>query len=233
MAPLALAEKKTPAAAGTTVDHGTFRFFQNGKAIASETFTIQKLADGSSVTESSLSLNDGKPVQNYRLELTPQGWLTHYEWHSTNESGKPASASVDPDAATGYLTEKAQPAGEKPVTVPIMLPASVTILEDYFVSQRELLLWRYMAAHCRMQDGRNQCTLPAENFGALAPLLKLPLTVNLSFAGQDVLHIKGVDRKLSHYRVVSGDGTWSLWIDEQNLLQRVVIEETGAEILRD
>lgn len=225
--------KDNPAApSAKTVDTGSFGVFQNGKRIATETFSITQNGSGSVATsEFKMDKATGDAVQNSKLQLTPNGDIIAYEWKEISPGSSSASVAPNNDFLTERYHDNAQAKEEQK---PFLLPTSTSILDDYFFVQREILVWRYLSTACKSQSNGLQCPLKQEiKFGALNPHSRLSLPVSLTFMGLDDVTIRGEQMKLSKIEMKSDSGDWSLWVDKNFKLQQIEDEATGTQILRD
>lgn len=214
------------------VDSGSFGIFQNGRRVGTETFSIKQGPTGSVVT-SEFKAEGGadSSIQDSELQLNPAGELQKYEWKEISP-GK-AQAVVLPNDS--FLIERttANP-GEKPVQHPFMLPASTSILDDYFFVQREVLVWKYMAVGCSRQKGLLQC--PANQkmqFGTLDPHSASSMPVSVEFSGKEKVSIRGAERDLNRFTLKTENGDWSLWLDDQFKLIKILIASDNTEVVRD
>lgn len=128
------------------VDSGSFGIFVDGKRVGTETFNVEQMADHSVVT-AEIKVDDGqtKSVQSSEMQIKPNGDLRSYNWRSISPQRE--ENSVEP--SDQMLTEHIVPADLKKVDLPHILPPSTIILDDNFFSQREILVWRYLATGCR------------------------------------------------------------------------------------
>jgi hypothetical protein len=116
---------------------------------------------------------------------------------------------------------------------PYILPPSTVILDDYFFSQRELLLWRYLGANCRPGPGGPGCRLPRKQYGALIPRQRTSLLVNLEYVGRETVNVRAQKRELSRFNLQSDGMDWELWLDENYKLIRIYIPAEATEVVRD
>jgi len=214
------------------VDSGALGIFINGKRVATETFTIQQSPSGS-VTTSEFKTEEGldRADQTSELQLSGSGELKKYEWKELSPGQ--SQASVLP--SENFLTERySSNPQEKPREQPFLLPASTSILDDYFFIQREVLAWKYLATACRPDKGQIQCPLKQKTqFGTLNPHARSSMLVTLEFAGVEKLSIHGVERDYTRLDLKSEAGDWSLWLDEQHKLVRILVESDKTEVIRD
>lgn len=229
-APLAFsADKEAP---GQTVDTGSFGVFTNGKRVATETFSIQQGASGSSVTsEFKAEAAMDKAIQKSVLQLAPNGDLQSYQWNEI-EPGQ-AHALVFP--AQDFLTERfSKSPQDKPLEQPFLLPASTSILDDYFLVQREVLAWRYLATTCKQENGQISCPLKQSvQMGTLNAHARQSMLVNVQYSGREKVAIRGTEHDLIRLDMKSEAGDWALWLDDQLKLQRFLDSTTSLEVVRD
>ncbi len=161
------AGSKSDSAKSSTVDQGSFAIFQNGRRMAAEKFIIRQYADHS-VTSSELHIEAGQPGNNLdqsgELTLLPNGSLSRYEWKQLAPPHN--SAIVEPKDQ--FLTMRVVTEG-KSSEQPFFLTPDAFILDDYFFSTREVLLWRYLASFCKPRPGGDGCDLVRGRFPVLIP----------------------------------------------------------------
>ena len=218
--------------AGKMVDSGSFGVFMKGVRVATETFSIRE--DGSGSVTTSEFRTEGasdKAVQTSELQLTPTGDIRKYEWKEVTP-GK-AQATVAP--SNEFLMERVvKSPGEKPEELPFLLPASTSILDDYFFSHRAILMWRFLAAVCRQDKGQLQCPVnQPTQFGAMNPHQRSSMPLSVSFTGRDKVTIRGTERELQKFILKSETSDWLLWLDDQFKLVRITIPSENTEVIRD
>jgi len=224
-------DKDTKSKEGQMVDSGSLGIFIGGHRVATETFSIQQTAAGS-VISSQFKTDEGeKDVQNSELQLTPTGEIRKYEWKEISP-GK-AQATVTPN--NEFLVEHTSKSPEdKPDEQPFLLPASTNILDDYFFIHREVLIWRYLATACRQEKGDVQCPASQKTqFGALNPHQRSSLPLTVEFTGREKIKIRGADRELNKFILRSEGGDWTMWLDSQFKLQKILIPSDNTEVVRD
>jgi hypothetical protein len=216
---------------GQMVDSGTLGVFINGHRVATETFSIQQTGAGSVITSEFKTDEGEKSVQNSQLQLTPNGEIRKYEWKELSP-GK-AQATVAP--TNDFLMERIRKGTEdKPEEQPFLLPASTNILDDYFFVHREVLIWRYLATACRQEKGDVQCPAGQKTqFGALNPHQRTSLPLSVEFTGRDKITIRGTERELNKFILRSEGGDWTMWLDNQFKLQKILIPSDSTEVVRD
>jgi hypothetical protein len=214
------------------VDSGSLGVFTNGHRIATETFSIQQTSSGS-VISSQFKTEEGvdKAAQSSELQLSATGEIRKYDWKELSP-GK-ATATVAP--SNDYLTEHITGApGEKPEDQPFLLPASTSILDDYVFIHREVLVWRYMASACKQEKGAVQCPANQKTqFGAMNPHQRTSLPLSVEFSGRDKVTIRGTEREMNKFILRSEGGDWTLWLDDQFKLQRILVASDNIEVVRD
>jgi hypothetical protein len=222
---------KDKAGPNQSVDAGTFGVFLNGHRVATETFSIQQNSAGSVVTSDFKAEAGGtQAAQSSELQLTPTGDLRKYEWKETLPDK--VQAVVAPN--DNFLVERiTMNPGEKPQEQPFLLPSSTSILDDYFFVQREVLTWKYLATGCRNSQGRVECPKGQRTqFGTLNPHSRLSMSASMEFSGIEKVPVHGVELSLSRFELKSDAGEWTLWINEQYKLIRIVASD-ATEVVRD
>jgi hypothetical protein len=223
------ADKKTTGSAGKMVDSGSFGVFVSGKRVATETFQIEQLPD-SSLVKSEFKTVDGKALQTAELVIAANGDLRRYTWNESSPGN--ASSVIEPQDQVLMQHLSTGPA-EKPIDQPYILPPSTVILDDYFFSQREVLVWRYLAGNCRPDPGTGGCKLKREQFAALVPRQRTSMLVNMEYVGRETINVHGQKRELSRFNLQSDGLDWGLWLDGEYKLIRVYIAADSIEVVRD
>src|SRR5262249_40526948 len=135
-----LATAKEKEASATTVDSGSFGIFNGGHRGGTETFTIAQGPERRGVSSGFKNeQGEQKEPQKLRLSLTPSVELREYTWKEL----LPEKNQVTVTPNESFLIERFS-AGEKQHEQNFLLPASTTILDDYFFIQREVLAWKYL-----------------------------------------------------------------------------------------
>jgi hypothetical protein len=230
--PLGLTASTPKEPAGKMVDSGSFGVFMNGQRIATEKFSIHQDDAGSSiVSEFKTEAGVEKAAQNSDLQLNAKGELKSYEWNETSPGE--SHASVFP--ANDFLTERfSKSAQEKPHEQPFLLPASTTILDDYFLIQREVLAWKFLATTCKQENGQISCPLKQSvQLGTLNPHTRQSMPVGVQYSGREKVPVHNAERELIRLDVTSEVGSWALWLDDQLKLQRILDLSSNTEIVRD
>jgi len=218
---------------GQNVDSGSFGVFVNGQRMATETFSIQQGPAGSVATAQFKTEGNAQNQSSLsaEMEMTPTGELKKYEWKELSPGQ--ARATVMP--SNDFLTERVMKTPkDKPEEQPFMLPSSTSILDDYFFSHRQILVWRFLASACKQENGQVKCPANQKTlFGALNPQQRAAMQISLEFTGRDKTKIRGAEQDYNRF-VLKGDGSeWVMWVDDQFKLQRILIESDHTEVLRD
>jgi len=217
---------------GKDVDAGAFGVFMGGRRVATETFSIKQNGAGSVIT-SEFKSEQGmdKALQSSELQLSPTGEIRNYEWKEALP--EKIQAVVVPNDQ--FLLERTTTnPNDKPAEQPFLLPASTSILDDYFFIQREVLVWRYLATGCRQESGQLKCPLHQHaQFGTLDPHSRSSMPISMEFSGREKVAIHGVEHELSRFDLKSDSGDWALWLDDQFKLIRIVIPDENTEVVRD
>ena len=231
-------------------DSGSFGIFMNGKRVGTETFNITETLNGEhnpaySTASSEIKFDDGhfKADQTAEMQVSAKGELRSYNWHATVPQKE--EASVEPKDE--LLVEHITPADQKKMDVPHMLPLSTIILDDNFFSQREVLLWWYLANGCRRQDNALVCG--TGKFVILVPRQHLSGNATLELMGPGKVMVKGVERELNRVKLdmtgpqsltwlndqsrESDSTQWVLWVDDQYRVIKMTVAGTNVEVVRD
>jgi hypothetical protein len=229
---LANSKDKEKTNGGQIVDSGTFGVFVNGHRVATETFSIEQSSNGSIAT-SRFKTEPGldQAEQTSELQLTASGDLRKYEWKEITP-GK-SQAVVEPNES--LLVERSMENPQaKPEEHPFLLPASTSILDDYFFAHREILVWKYLGMACHQEGGRVSCPVAQRaQFGALNAHARSSLLVAVEFTGKEKVAIRGVEQELNHFTLKSDMGDWSLWLNDQFKLVRILVPADNTEVVRD
>jgi hypothetical protein len=218
--------------AGQMVDSGTLGVLVGGHRVATETFSIQQNSAGS-VISSQFKTEEGvdKSAQTSDLQLSPTGDIRKYEWKELS----PGKAQVTVAPSNDYLMEHITSApSEKPEDQPFLLPASTSILDDYVFIHREVLVWRYLATACKREQGAVQCPANQKTqFGAMNPHQRTSLPLTVEFAGRDKISVRGAEKETNKFLLKSEGADWTMWLDDQFKLQRILIANENTEVIRD
>jgi hypothetical protein len=231
-------------------DSGSFGIFMNGKRVGTETFSITETLNGErrpeySTATSEIKFDDGrfKATQTAEMQISAKGELRSYVWHASVPQKE--ESSVEPKDQ--LLVEHVIPADQKKVEVQHMLPLSTVILDDNFFSQREVLLWWYLATGCKKENNDLMCG--TGKFVILVPRQHASGNATLELIGQDKVMVKGTERQLNKVRLEtsgpqsltwlndqgheSDDIQWVLWVDDQYKVIKMTVAGSGVEVVRD
>jgi hypothetical protein len=220
-------EKET---ADKIVDSGSFGVFNGGHRVATETFSIKQGAQGSTVS-SQFKSEQGQQIaeQSSELELTPSVELRRYQWKVV--SPEKMEATVEPNDT--FLIERFIAGAEKQHEQNFLLPASTSIIDDYFFIQREVLAWKYLATACHQDTNSVGCPLKQKvQFGTLNPHARSSMPVSIEFTGRDKVTVRGKETELNHFVLKAETGDWAFWLDDQLKLVRL-LADGGTEVVRD
>lgn len=230
---LAISPAGTAKQAGKTVDSGSFGIFINGQRVATERFSIQQTASGSTV-DSQLAEEgvNQKAAQNSKMQLTAQGELLRYEWHELT----PDKMDLELLPNDQFLIERVMvKPGEKPLEQPFLLPSSTVVLDNNFFVHRELLAWRYLAQSCKQDAGKFQCVSGPTTFGVIVPQGRASMRVTVEPVGREKIQVGGRERDLARFNLKVEDNSWSMWLDDQDhfKVMKIDIGSEKTEVVRD
>lgn len=222
-------EKEPP---GQSVDAGSFGVFMNGRRVATEKFSIQQNSAGSVATsEFKTEPGTDSAAQSSELQLASNGDLRKYEWKETSPGKAHAVLAPNDNLLVERSTNNPQ---DKEEEHPFLLPVSTSVLDDYFFVHREILVWKYLASGCHQDKGQVVCPRDQQvKFGAVNPHQRSSLLVSLAFTGKEKVQVHGAERELNHFLLKSDAGDWSLWLDDQFKVVRIVVADNATEVVRD
>jgi hypothetical protein len=226
------AKDKDKEPAGQTVDTGSFGVFMNGRRIATEKFSIQQNNMGSIATSEFKTEPGVDPAaQSSELQLALNGDLRKYEWKELTP-GKAQAVLVPNDSL--LIERSTNNPQDKEEEHPFLLPVSTSVLDDYFFVHREILVWKYLATGCRQEKGVVACPQNQQTkFGVINPHQRSSLLVSLAFSGKEKVSVRGAERELNHFVLKSDAGDWSLWLDDQFKVVRILVAGDNTEVVRD
>jgi hypothetical protein len=225
-------KQKDKGPAGQMVDSGSFGVFMNGRRVATEKFSILQDSTGS-VATSEFRTEEGmdKAAQSSELQLTTTGDLKKYEWKEISP-GKAQAVIVPNDNL--LIEHSSNNPQDKQEEHPFLLPTSTSVLDDYFFVHREILTWKYLATGCRQEKGQVSCPQNQQvKFGAINPHQRSSLLVGMAFTGKEKIQVRGAERELNHFLLKSDAGDWSLWLDDQFKVVRILVTSDNTEVVRD
>jgi len=222
--------EKTPSP--QMVDSGSFGVFMNGRRVATETFSIHQSGDGSSIVSQFKSeAGADKAEQTSDWQMSAKGELRKYEWKEVSPGQSRAVVQPNQDFLLEHFRNSPN---DKDQEQPFMLPASSSMLDDYFFVQREVLVWKFLASSCKQDKGALQCPFKQPvQFGALNPHARSSMAVTVEFAGREKVTIRGTERELNRVDLKSESSSWALWLDDQFKLQRILLSGDNTEVVRD
>lgn len=235
-------DKPAPKLEPRVVDSGSFGIYQDGKRVGTEKFKIEQKGDYS-VATAEIKVDDGKTQaeQSAEMQVNPNGDLRSYTWKSTLPQHEEASV----EANDQLLIEHLVPADQKKVDVPHILPVSTVILDDNFFSQREVLMWRYLATACVRKN--NQLSCGPGTYGVLVPQQHAAFNATVELKGMDKISVKGAMRDLNKIVLKTADPQrlivmnstkeaqpeWVMWVDDDYKLIKISVPGSTIEIIRD
>jgi hypothetical protein len=212
------------------IDEGTFAIFQNGRRVATETFTIRQYQE-SSVSSSALHLDAGQPggalEQTSELTLRPDGSLSRYEWKQSSPSANSATIEPKDEFLTMHVVSNGKVSDE-----PYFLTPAAFVLDDYFFSTREVLLWRYLATSCKQRADGEGCDYIRARFPVIIPRRHTSAEVFIEFKGYDDTPLNGRPQHLRHFLMQTDGPDWHLWVDSDFKLLRISVPDANTEVLR-
>ncbi len=214
---------------GKKVDSGSFGVFMNGRRVGTETFTITQNPNGSVIqSEFKAEGSAGQAVQHSEMQLTGNGEIRRYEWKEQSP-GKAQSLVIPNDQ---FLTQKwSTGPDEKPQEQPYLLPASTSILDDYFFVHREVLAWKYLGSACSREKEGLRC--PRAQFGTMNPRQHTSAPASMEYLGRDKVTVRGTEQELNKLELKSETGSWLIWLDEQFKVLRISIPSEKTDVIRD
>jgi len=215
-----------------TIDAGSFGVFMGGHRVGTEKFSIEQTGYGSVIKSEFHTDNDpNQAIQDSTLELAASGDLRRYEWKEISP-GKAQSVIIPNNE---FLNQKwsAGP-NEKEHEQPYLLPHSTTILDDYFFIHREVLVWRFLAATCKQENGQVQCPIKQRSqFGTLDPRQHASSPLAAEYLGREKFAFKGNPQEFNKVEFKTETGSWFLWLDDGFKVMRILIEGDNTEVIRD
>jgi len=217
---------------GKNIDSGSFGVFQNGHRVGTETFSIYETSNGSVIHSEFKTENaPTTAVQTSVMQLTASGDIRRYEWNEL--SPEKAESVVLPN--DDFLTQKWRTGPQqKEQEQPYLLPASTSILDDYFFIHREVLAWKFLGAACKQEKGQVQCPLKQRaQFGTMNPHQHSSAPLSAEFLGREKVSLKGGQQDLIKLELKNDAGTWQLWLDDQFKVMRMSVVGENTEVDRD
>lgn len=236
--------KDKPKEKKSAVDAGSFGIYLNGKRIGTEKFDIQQDASEGTVS-AEITVEDGgnKSEQRSEMRVGTDGNLKVYKWSSTSPTRE--ESTVEPklengqsstELAAGLLVEHVTTAEQKKRDVPYVIPLSTVILDDNFFSQRELLIWRYLATGCKRVPPDLHLECGPAHFGIFVPHQHATGSSVVELVGRDKITFKGAEREVNKVRVDTDGVQWLIWVDDPENHYKVLkmaIPAGNIEVWRD
>ncbi len=216
---------------GKVVDSGSFGIFAGGRRIATETFQITEKPEGSHA-RSAFKTADGSSSQTSDLHLLPSGDLRRYEWRGENPKSR-----VVVELKNDFLVEQVTMGDDaKPLEIPFLLSASTSVVDDHFFIHRQILAWKYLASGCAPGTATGtattqSCVYQRTQFGVIVPQQQRPQVISMEYAGKDKL--PNSEQELRRFKLETEGVEWTLWLDEQHKMVRVLIAAQSIEVRRD
>lgn len=218
---------------GKLVDSGTFGVFQKGNRVGTETFSIYQTGSGS-VIESEFKTNNGTTpaVQTSVMQLSANGEIRRYEWKELSPGNAESVVVPNDDLLNQKWKTGAQ---EKEHEKPYLMPASTSILDDYFFIHREVLAWKFVAMTCNKQEkGLVQCpTRQRTQFAILNPHEQSSAAITAESIGREKIVLKNGPQELNKLEFKNDAGTWQLWLDDQWKVMRMSVVGENTQVDRD
>jgi hypothetical protein len=216
---------------GKLIDGGTFGIFQGGHRVGTETFSIYQTNNGSVISSEFKTENTPPDVQTSEMQLTGNGDIRRYEWSET--SPDKASSTIVPNA--DFLMQRwSEGQDGKEHEQPYLLPASTSILDDYFFIHRELLAWKFIAMACKQDKGLVVCPLKQHaQFGIINPHQRSSATLGVESLGREKVNLKNGQQELNKLELKNDSGTWQVWLDDQWKVMKILVVGENTQVDRD
>ena len=124
------------------------------------------------------------------------------------------------------------PADQKKLDIQHLLPASTAILDDNFFSQRELLVWRYLATGCMVKPNEGRMCAPT-HFGILVPHQHTSASATMELTGREQINFKGKQQELNKFKIESDGVVWNLWVSDDYKVMKISVPSGNVEVVRD
>lgn len=222
---------KAPAADAKTADSGSFSILVRGKRVATETFRIEQRGPENVIT-SELKFDDGatKATQTAEMQIGSNGNLKRYAWKETSPSKM--EVVVEPQDADFLVAHVTDDKGTKDNVHP--LSAFTSIVDANFFSQLELLMWKFVAMGCQTTpNGLSQCDFKDKKLPILYPRDQQSGMIGIEYAGKQKFRWKNKDTDCTTFKIVGEGVNYTVFLDNQSRLVRVLIPDDGTEVVRD
>jgi len=216
------------------VDSGSFGVFMSGRRVGTETFSVRQDRNGSVIKsefKTENAPNGSEAQQSSELQLTPNGEIRRYDWKEI--SPEQAQSVVLPN--NEFLNQRWNSGPKtKENEQPYLLPLSTSILDDYFFVHREILVWKFLAASCKQENGQVKCPVKQRaQFGTLDPRQHSSSPLSAEYLGREKIAFKGSQQEFNKVELKNDAGVWQLWLDDQFKVMRIWIEGDNTEVIRD
>lgn len=220
--------KKSKAPDPNVVDSGSFGIFKSGKRIATETFKIEQ-SPTESVTHSEIKADNGsgETTQSSELHLAANGDIVKYDWRQTKPEKQESTLFVGDQVLTQRIVTGAD---NKTQEIPYILPASTSVLDDYFFVHREVITWKYVGSQCA---DLSKCQLPKQSIGIIVPRQHTSGVISMEYKGLGKTDWHGKDTDLNLFLLHADTADWSLYFDHDNKLVKVEVPSQQVEAIRD
>ena len=222
-------KEKKPKEPVKLVDSGSFGVYVNGRRVATENFKIEE-RPSVKVISSELKVEDGSDAAHTaELQLAPNGNSREYHWREL----RPGKAENIVKFEENFISQSvALKPEDKPRNLSYILPATTLVLDDYFFSHVEVLLWRYMASSCDM--ARRTCDMKKTQFGIFVPRREAPAVASMEYRGREKVMLRGAEVELARFALVIEGDEWGLWMQDTGMkLVRLTIASSNTEVVRD
>ena len=210
------------------VDSGSFGVYVNGRRVATENFKIEE-TPSVKVISSEFTVEDGSNVaHSSELQLAPNGDMREYRWKELRPGKAQNIVKFEPNFISQQVALNPD---DKPRNLSYILPASTQVVDDYFFSHIEVLLWRYLRSGC---PERGACDLRKTQFGIFVPRKEAPSIASMEYHGKEKVLLRGTEMELAKFSLVIEGEEWGLWMQDSDMkLLRLFIANSNTEVLRD
>lgn len=218
------ADQKTP----SVVDAGTFGVMLGGKRVATESFTMQQGANGSTVSSKLEFASGEKTVQQQaELEIGADGALRKYTWEET-QPGKARIVAEPQDKMFLVVRQKASENEQQKENVQPLDAHVTSIVDDNFYSHVQVLVWRYMAMSCK----GGSCRYAEQKLPVFVPHQEMAQLFTLNYAGTDPVRVKNTLMQATKYRVTTEAGEMQVWMDGFRMV-KLTLPGNTVEVVRE
>jgi hypothetical protein len=211
------------------VDAGSFGVFVNGRRVATENFKIEERPT-MKVVSSEFTVDDGSnTAHSSQLQIAPNGNTHEYHWKELRPGKAENIVRFEENFISQQVVLKPE---DKPRNLSYILPATTVVIDDYFFSHVEVLLWRYMANSCDL--ARRTCDMKKTQFGIFVPRREAPAIASIEYRGKEKVMMRGAEVELARFSLVIEGDEWGLWMQDSGMkLMRLQIASSNTEVVRD